>query len=237
MRMRTTLLLSLLAVSFGLTALSLIVIHTELKKQIRLTLASDLHRSIATFQNLQQQRREMLSREAGLLADLPSLKALMTVMLRPGPGNDRTVRDGGLEFWKVSGAAFFALAEPTGKVIARYEKGIPPEITEAPEDLRSDFITSPGPHYVLSGTGSMKLSPNHSTLAQPRKAAFWAMLPSVTLSTIESLGKWVRRLLLRWFSTPTMRWSLPHWTQREARNSRDASRAFSMTRWTVRMFG
>ena len=151
MRMRTTLLLSLLAVSFGLTALSLIVIHTELKKQIRLTLASDLHRSIATFRNLQRQRREMLSREAGLLADLPSLKALMTVLLRPGPGKDSTVRDGGLEFWRVSGAAFFALAEPSGKVIARYEKGIPPEITEDPQDLRSDFITSPGPHYVVSG--------------------------------------------------------------------------------------
>ena len=70
MRMRTTLLLSLLAVSFGLTALSLIVIHTSLQKQIRQALASDLHRSIATFQNLQAQRREMLGREAALLADL-----------------------------------------------------------------------------------------------------------------------------------------------------------------------
>jgi hypothetical protein len=97
MRMRTTLLLSLLAVSFGLTALSLIVIHTSLQRQIRQALASDLHRSIATFQNLQTQRREMLGREATLLADLPSLKALMTVLLRPGPGNEQTVRDGGLE--------------------------------------------------------------------------------------------------------------------------------------------
>ena len=44
MRMRTTLLLSLLAVSFGLTALSLIVIHTSLQGQIRQALASDLHR-------------------------------------------------------------------------------------------------------------------------------------------------------------------------------------------------
>jgi signal transduction histidine kinase len=151
MRMRTTLLLSLLAVSFGLTALSLIVIHSELKKQIHLALASDLHRSIATFQNLQGQRREMLSREAALLADEPYLKALMTVLLRPGPGKGQTVRDGGIEFWKVSGAAFFALAEPSGTVIARYEKGMPPEITEAPLDLRNDFITSSGPHYVLSG--------------------------------------------------------------------------------------
>jgi hypothetical protein len=122
MRMRTTLLLSLLTVSFGLTALSLIVIHTSLQKQIRQALALDLHRSIATFENLQDQRREMLDREATLLADLPSLKALMTVLLRPARGNERTVRDQGVEFWRDSGAAFFALAEPNGKVIARYER-------------------------------------------------------------------------------------------------------------------
>jgi signal transduction histidine kinase len=151
MRMRTTLLLSLLAVSFGLTALSLIVIHTSLQKQIRQALALDLHRSIATFENLQDQRREMLDREATLLADLPSLKALMTVLLRPARGNERTVRDQGVEFWRDSGAAFFSLAEPSGKVIARYEKGLPPQILEAPVDLQNDFITSPGPHYVLSG--------------------------------------------------------------------------------------
>jgi len=151
MRMRTTLLLSLLAVSFGLTALSLIVIHTSLQKQIRQALASDLHRSIATFENLQGQRREMLDREATLLADLPSLKALMTVLLRPARGNERTVRDQGVEFWRDSGAAFFSLAGPNEKVIARYEKGLPPQILDAPVDLQNDFIASPGPHYVLSG--------------------------------------------------------------------------------------
>ena len=151
MRMRTALLLSLLAVSFGLTALSLVVIHTSLQRQIRQALASDLHRSIATFQNLQTQRREMLGREATLLADLPSLKALMTVLLKPGRGDEQTVRDEGLEFWRVSGAAFFALADPSGKLIARYEKGLPPQITEAPPDLPKGLFTSSQPHYVLSG--------------------------------------------------------------------------------------
>ncbi len=73
MRMRTTLLLSLLAVSFGLTALSLIVIHTSLQKQIRQALASDLQRSIATFQNLQQQRREMLEPRSRFARGSPSI--------------------------------------------------------------------------------------------------------------------------------------------------------------------
>ena len=48
MRMRTTLLLSLLAVSFGLTALSLIVIHTSLQQQIREALASVVGRPTKT---------------------------------------------------------------------------------------------------------------------------------------------------------------------------------------------
>jgi signal transduction histidine kinase len=146
-----TLLLSLLAVSFGLTALSLVVIHTSLQRQIHQALVSDLQRSIVTFQNLQMHRREMLRREAALLADLPSLKALMTVLLKPGPAEERTVRDGGLEFWKVSGAAFFALADPDGRVIARYEKGLPPAITAPPLDLPGGFVASSRPQYVLNG--------------------------------------------------------------------------------------
>jgi signal transduction histidine kinase len=151
MRMRMTLLLSLLAVSFGLTAMSLVVIHTSLQRQTHLALVSDLQRSFVTFQNLQMHRREMLRREAALLADLPSLKALMTVLLKPGRGDERTVRDGGLEFWRVSGAAFFALADSNGRVIARYEKGVPPAITEAPRDLPEGSVASSRPQYVLNG--------------------------------------------------------------------------------------
>ena len=150
MRMRMTLLLSLLAVSFGLTALSLAVIHTSLQAQIRQALASDLQRSIATFRNLQMQRRDMLHREAALLADLPSLKALMTVLLKPGQGDERTVRDGGLEFFRVSGAAFFALSDPNERVIARYEKGVPAAITEAPQALPTGFVASSEPHYIVN---------------------------------------------------------------------------------------
>ena len=151
MRMRMTLLLSLLAVSFGLTALSLAVIHTSLQRQIHGALVSDLQRSIVTFENLQLHRRENLHREAALLANLPSLKALMTVLLKPGPAEERTVRDGGLEFWRVSGTAFFALADANGGVIARYEKGLPPAITETPRDLPQGLVTSTRPQYVLNG--------------------------------------------------------------------------------------
>lgn len=117
MRMRTKLLLCLLVVSFGLTALSLLVIRTSLQRQIRARLNSDLSNSISTFKNSQSQRREMLRREAALLADLPSLKALMT------SPDSRTIQDGAAEFWRVSGGDFFCLLKPEGSVQAFYEIG------------------------------------------------------------------------------------------------------------------
>src|SRR5258708_36914621 len=79
MRMRTKLLLCLLTVSFGLTALSLVVIRTSLQRHTRERLNSDLSNSLNTFQNLQAHRREMLRREEAPLAGLPNFETLVTL--------------------------------------------------------------------------------------------------------------------------------------------------------------
>ena len=117
LRMRTTLLIPLFALSFGCSLVSLLVIRTIVQQQIKASLASDLQHSVKTYQNLQRQRRELLSRESALLADLPSLKALMTAP------DARTIEDGGREFWQVGGSDFFALLDPNGKLIAVYNHG------------------------------------------------------------------------------------------------------------------
>ena len=119
LRMRTTLLIPLLLLSFGCTVGSLLVIRTIVQQQVRANLDSDLSHSVKTYRNLQRQRHELLARESALLADLPSLKALMTA-----PDN-RTIEDAGAEFWKVSGSDFFALLNPDGKLIAVYTRGAP----------------------------------------------------------------------------------------------------------------
>lgn len=119
LRMRTTLLIPLLLLSFGCTVGSLLVIATIVQQQVRANLDSDLSHSVKTYRNLQRQRHELLARESALLADLPSLKALMTA-----PDN-RTIEDAGAEFWKVSGSDFFALLNPDGKLIAVYTRGAP----------------------------------------------------------------------------------------------------------------
>jgi signal transduction histidine kinase len=149
MRMRMTLLLSVMSISFGLTALTLVIIHRSLQRQIEQGLDVDLERSIAVFHDLESHRRELLRREAALLADLPSLKALMTVLMSSGHDNARTVRDQGEVFWRVSGAALFALADSNGQVIARYEHGVPAVATETPSALPDSLFSTGGPRYVL----------------------------------------------------------------------------------------
>jgi signal transduction histidine kinase len=116
LRMRTTLLIPLLLLCFGITPVSLLILRTIVKQQVRASLASDLQHSVQTYANLAQQRRELLMRESALLADLPTLKALMTA-------DSRTIADGGVEFWQVSGSDFFALLDRNGKLVAAYNKG------------------------------------------------------------------------------------------------------------------
>ncbi len=113
-RMRTLLLVALLALSVGLTILSLIVVRITLDRQIQRDLASDLQHSVATYRNIQRQRNVTLARESALLADLPSLKALMTTE------DVRTIQDGGKDFWQLSGLDLFQLYDRGGALVASY---------------------------------------------------------------------------------------------------------------------
>jgi signal transduction histidine kinase len=116
-RMRTTLMVSLLAVSLGLTVTCLLIIRVSVEQEIRKGLNSDLEHSLSTFRNTAGQRNEMLAREAALLADLPSLKALMSTQ------DAHTIQDGSGEFWTTSGSDFFALTAPNGRLFTYSNRG------------------------------------------------------------------------------------------------------------------
>ncbi len=116
-RMRTTLLVCLVSVSFGVIVLSLTIVHNVLQKQVRRDISADLERSISTLRNIQAQRQQMLSREVSLLAALPVLKSLMTT------SDERTIRDGAADFYELSGGDLFALADGNGKPVALYQGG------------------------------------------------------------------------------------------------------------------
>jgi signal transduction histidine kinase len=116
-RMRTTLMVSLLAVSLGLTVTCLFIIRVTVQQEISKSLQADLDHSLGTFRNLANQRNRMLGREAALLADLPSLKSLMLSR------DAHTIQDGSQEFWADSGSDFFALADENGTLVTYSNRG------------------------------------------------------------------------------------------------------------------
>ena len=81
--------------------------------------------------------------ENALLADLPSLKALMTTRDR------RTIDDGATEFWQVSESDLFALADSDGVVVTvkTREAGEAPHLAAPLQQL----LGSKGKHYVIAG--------------------------------------------------------------------------------------
>jgi signal transduction histidine kinase len=115
-RTQILLILALSVITAGATLVSLFAIRAPLQALITQNLASDLRHSLTIFENMQAQHLAALDRENALLADLPSLKALMTT------SDQRTIEDGGVEFWKVSGSDLFALADRDGNVKAAYLK-------------------------------------------------------------------------------------------------------------------
>lgn len=125
------------------TFASLFTIRHRLQQVVMADLSADLLRSIATFEDMQTQRMRALDRENSLLADLPSLKALMTT------SDERTIEDGAVEFWKVGGNDLFALANRDGHIVAAYAEG-----KSAPAALRTDLeplVEGSARPYVISG--------------------------------------------------------------------------------------
>lgn len=126
----------------GATFGSLLIVRHQLESQVTQDLGRDLAHSVATFQNLQSQRLGALERENALMADLPSLKALMTTSDKP------TIIDAGVRFWNVSDSDLFALADNQGHVVAAYAKGV-----HDSGGLASDvshLFDRPTPRYLVS---------------------------------------------------------------------------------------
>src|ERR1700744_3440683 len=104
----------LVLVIASITISSLLVIGDRMRRQVLEDFSKDLVHSIETFRSFESQRLAALQRENALLADLPSLRALMTT------NDQRTIEDGAKNFWQVSGSDLFALASNDGHILAAY---------------------------------------------------------------------------------------------------------------------
>ena len=112
LQLRTKFLLSMLLVSLALTGTTLFVVRRTVQEEVRLEIQRDLKNSVLTFQGVQRQRQETLARSAGLLADLPTVRALMTTR------DPVTIQDASLGIWRLAGSDLLVLADPSAKIMA-----------------------------------------------------------------------------------------------------------------------
>ena len=107
-RTRVMLVAALMVVIATVTGGSLLIVRDRVRQLVERESSAELGRSLANFRSLQQQRRSALLHENALLADLPSLKALLTTE------DAGTIADGAQEFWQVSSTDLFAVADRAG---------------------------------------------------------------------------------------------------------------------------
>jgi signal transduction histidine kinase len=112
LRLRTKFLLSMLLISAGLTATSLLLVRRSVQSQVKKSIVNDLRNSVSTFQNFQQMRELTLTRSAELLAYQPLLRSLMTAP------DEATIQDGSTSWWRLAGSDLFVLVDRSGRVVA-----------------------------------------------------------------------------------------------------------------------
>lgn len=143
-RTHILLVVAMAVVIMAVTSVSLLLVRHRLRAQVTDDLSRDLEHSVITFRDLQTERLGALERENALLADLPTLKALMT------SSDDLTIQDGAIEFWDLSGNDLFALADSSGRIVAAYTKS--PGTALLHTELQQLLIT-PGKRFLVDGKG------------------------------------------------------------------------------------
>jgi signal transduction histidine kinase len=115
-RLRTRFLLSMVLITAGLTALSLLVVRHSMQSHVREGIVQDLRNSVTTFQNFQHDREVMLTHSAELVAYLPITRAIMTAH------DPATIQDASKDVWQLTGSDLLVLADRGGKVVALHTK-------------------------------------------------------------------------------------------------------------------
>jgi signal transduction histidine kinase len=162
LRLQSQLLLSTLLIICALTGAILLILQHTVRKQIADQVEYSTQASFHEFETVQRELQLQLSRTASLLAEIPTLKALMTTHDAP------TIQDGSTPFWRLAGSDLFLLADPEGRVVALdvSQKGLSREAAEGflntslGQGQESAWWYSEGRLYwtflrpILAGTGN-----------------------------------------------------------------------------------
>ncbi|MDT8067888.1 MAG: ATP-binding protein [Terriglobia bacterium] len=111
LRLRTQVLIATLLLIAALTTGVLLIVRYTVRAQVEQQVQDGIAASITAFKSVQRQREAQLSRSAALLAELPTLKALMTT-------DAPTIQDGAAPFFRLSLSDLMVLSDNQGKVMA-----------------------------------------------------------------------------------------------------------------------
>ena len=111
LRLRTQLLIVMFLTICALTGSVLLIVRHAVRSEISSQVQQNTTASLHAFENVQNEHEIQLSRTAAMLAELPTLKALMTTQHGP------TIQDGSNPFWKLAGCDLLLLANVQGKVL------------------------------------------------------------------------------------------------------------------------
>jgi len=111
-RLRSQLFVAALLIILGLTGSLLFFIRHTVDDEIQKQVKDGTDESVRAFESVQRQRELQLSRMGAMLADLPTMKALMSTQHAP------TIQDGSESFWKLAQSDLLVLAKPNRSVVA-----------------------------------------------------------------------------------------------------------------------
>ncbi len=111
LRLRTQLLTATLVIICALLGSLLLIVRHTVRSEIDEGVRQSTNGSLRAFENVQQERELQLSRTAAMLAELPTLKALMTTE------HALTIQDASEPLWKLAGSQLFLLAGTDGHVL------------------------------------------------------------------------------------------------------------------------
>ncbi|HMD39985.1 MAG TPA: ATP-binding protein [Candidatus Acidoferrum sp.] len=130
LRLRTQLFIATLLIISGLAGSLLFIIRRTVGIETNRQVQDGTEASVRAFESVQRQREFQLSRTAAMLADLPTLKALMTTQ------DALTIQDGSAAFWKLAGSDLFVLAKHDSEVVALHISKPGWSAANAQHDLR-----------------------------------------------------------------------------------------------------
>lgn len=130
LRLRSQLLIAALLIILGLTGSLLLFIRHAVTVEIQKQVREGTEESAHAFESVQRQRELQLSRTAAMLAELPTLKMLMSTE------HALTIQDGSRTFWKLAGSDLFVLAKPDREVVALHMNKPGSSAATAERDLK-----------------------------------------------------------------------------------------------------